>query len=166
MRIDSPKSLFLHELADMYDGEQQIVEILPKLAREVDHEPLRDAFQEHERQTNDQIRNLERCFELMSGRRGDAVCHVVRALSHEHEMMTNQDPPQELLTLYDMAAASKTEHFEIAAYQDLIASAQSLGESEVLDLLQKNLRQEQEMAQKIQRLRQSYRKEIGQKQSE
>jgi ferritin-like metal-binding protein YciE len=71
-------------------------------------------------------------------------------------MVVNQNPPKELLTLYDLGAGSKTEHFEIASYRGLIETAEAMGESEVASLLEQNLRQEEEMEKKLHELRTEY----------
>jgi ferritin-like metal-binding protein YciE len=160
MKIDSARTLFLHELADIYDAERQIADMLPKQAKEVEHGPLQDAFSRHQSDTEQQIRNLERCFEIMGEQPEGVICHVVRGLAHEHELVANQEPASQLLALYDMGAGLKTEHYEIASYEGLVATARSLDEPEVADLLQENLRQEKEMEKKIQQLRKDYEKEV------
>lgn len=71
-------------------------------------------------------------------------------------MVAKQDPPSDLLTLYDLGGASKTEHFEISSYQGLIEAAEAMGESEVAAVLKQDLRQEEEMEKKIQMLRKEY----------
>jgi ferritin-like metal-binding protein YciE len=44
----------------------------------------------------------------------------------------------------DTGAVARTEHYEIAAYEGLIAMARSLGESEAVGLLEENLKEEKE----------------------
>src|SRR5687768_13228161 len=39
--------LFLDELADIYNGEQQLTKALPKMAKAAQNEELREAFEEH-----------------------------------------------------------------------------------------------------------------------
>jgi ferritin-like metal-binding protein YciE len=46
-----------------------------------------------------------------------------------------------------ISAAIKVEHFEIASYRALLTSAQQMGQQEVVNLLQQNLREEEETAQ-------------------
>jgi ferritin-like metal-binding protein YciE len=49
----------------------------------------------------------------------------------------------ELRDLFLTGAAARVEHYEIAAYNGLIAMAKGLGEQSCADLLQENLAQEQ-----------------------
>ena len=48
----------------------------------------------------------------------------------------------------DAGAAARTENYEIAAYEGLRRMAKGLGEDEAVDLLDKNLKQEKEDAQR------------------
>ena len=54
------EALFLEELEDLYDAEQQIVKALPKMIRVASSEELESAFLEHLEQTREQVRRLER----------------------------------------------------------------------------------------------------------
>jgi ferritin-like metal-binding protein YciE len=46
-------------------------------------------------------------------------------------------------------AASRAEHYEIAAYTGLVNQARALGERDAVELLQENLRQEKEALKKV-----------------
>jgi ferritin-like metal-binding protein YciE len=46
-------------------------------------------------------------------------------------------------------AAARTEHYEIAAYEGLITMARAMGERDVVQLLDKNLKQEKETLKKV-----------------
>lgn len=54
-----------------------------------------------------------------------------------------------MLAAFDMGAALRTEHYEIATYKSLISMAECLGAQECSNLLKENLRQEEAMAQRI-----------------
>lgn len=60
-----------------------------------------------------------------------------------------EQPSAEILSMYDLEAAVKTEHYEIASYQGLIDSATTLGQSQCAQLLKQNLDQEEVMAEKV-----------------
>jgi ferritin-like metal-binding protein YciE len=45
------------------------------------------------------------------------------------------------------AAVIKVEHFEMGSYRGLITGARLMGQTEIVDLLEQNLRQEEETAQ-------------------
>lgn len=154
MTMQRPEELFLHELSDMYDGEEHILKILPKLAEESGNSEVRSAFEMHEQQTREQIQNLDQCFQLLGAERQKVTCDAVLGLKKEHDSFLKEKPDDAILTMFDLGAASKTEHYEIASYEGLIAKAQLMGQQSVARLLEQNLRQEQEMAQKVSQLSQ------------
>ena len=45
----------------------------------------------------------------------------------------------QLPDVFDAGAAAKTEYLEIAAYESLITTAEALGETEIVSLLEENL---------------------------
>ena len=152
MTMQKPEELFLHELSDMYDAEEHIAKILPKLAEEAGNSEVRSAFEMHEQQTREQIQNLDQCFQLLGAQRQKVTCDAVLGLKKEHDTFLKEKPDEAILTLFDLGAAAKTEHYEIASYEGLIAKAQLMGQQSVARLLEQNLRQEQEMAQKVSQL--------------
>ena len=56
-----------------------------------------------------------------------------------------EKPSGELLEFYNIGAAQKVERYEITAYEGLVDMAEKLGMTDVVDLLEQNL-QEEEMA--------------------
>src|SRR5215470_16085491 len=50
--------LFLDELADIYNAEQQLVEALPKMAEAAHSDELRSAFESHLEETRNQVDRL------------------------------------------------------------------------------------------------------------
>jgi ferritin-like metal-binding protein YciE len=62
MPIATSREFFIHELSDAYSAEQQIAKLLPTLVKEADHKELADALTEHERETREQIKNLDQVF--------------------------------------------------------------------------------------------------------
>ena len=54
-----------------------------------------------------------------------------------------EKPSEELLEFYNVGAAQKVERYEITAYEGLIDMAEKLGMTEVVDLLEQNLQEEE-----------------------
>src|SRR5271155_5276522 len=57
--------LFHETLKDIYFSEKQILRPLPKMAKKAQSDELRQAFEKHRDQTEDQIERLDRVFELI-----------------------------------------------------------------------------------------------------
>ena len=51
MKLDSLKTLYVNELRDLYNAENQLVKALPKMAKAASSEELKDAFDKHLEQT-------------------------------------------------------------------------------------------------------------------
>ncbi len=158
MAMQTPQDLFKHELGDIYDAEQTIAGLLSTLAGEVEDQDVRSALQQHEQETRRQIQNLDQCFQIIGAPQERVVCTAIRGLKQEHDTFIKENPSKSILTMFDLGGAAKTEHYEIAAYRDLVEQANLLGQRECARLLQENLKQEERMAQRVEQLS----KQIGQ----
>jgi ferritin-like metal-binding protein YciE len=149
-QMTTPKQLFEHELQDVYYAEKTIEKMLPKLASEATTRELSRAFESHLKETRDQIKNLERVFgELGKSAKGEA-CPGIDGIKAEHDkFMEEEQPSSDIRDLFLTGAAARTEHYEIAAYTGLISMARKLGEKQVVELLDKNLRQEKDALKKV-----------------
>jgi ferritin-like metal-binding protein YciE len=71
MSLDSLEKLFIEELKDVYNAEKQILRALPRMAKTAESPDLRQAFTKHLRETEGQVKRLERIFkELGEAARG------------------------------------------------------------------------------------------------
>jgi ferritin-like metal-binding protein YciE len=136
--------LFESELKDIYDAEQRIEEALGELSSEVDDDELKTAFEEHREETRTHIDRLEQVFDILDIEPGDEECEATKGLVEEHDEFANESPSQAELELFDLTAAQKTEHYEIASYGNLAKIADQLGQEEVGDLLHQTLEEEEE----------------------
>ena len=149
-QLKSPEELFEHELKDMYYAEQTLTKVLPKLAQESNDRELSKAFTHHLGETKQQIRNLEEVFKNLGKRAQGEKCPGIEGIKEEHESFVKEnDPTARVLDIHLTGAASRAEHYEIAAYTGLIEKARSLGERDSVKLLQENLKQEKEALKKV-----------------
>lgn len=163
MTLQTPTDLFAHELAERLDAEQAILAWLPQQIDECHtDEQARSTLQDCQRGTQQQVQNLERCFQALGGAPPKVQAAAVRGLWQEHETFLRQKPAAEILTFYNLEGAAKTEQYEIAAYNGLVEQAQYLGQPEITRLLQENLAQEQTMGRKVQQASQQAGKRVFQ----
>jgi len=59
------KELYVDELKDLYNAENQLVKALPKTAKAASSEELRAGFEEHLEQTKSHVQRLEQIFEML-----------------------------------------------------------------------------------------------------
>ncbi len=161
MPLTTPRELFVHELSDAMSAEHITLKMLPELRKEARHPELKQAFEEHERETRQQIQNLEQVFEQLGERPEETTCHAAEGLKREHEALHEEDPTPEVLELGLAAASAKTEHYEIATYTALYQMARSLGEVDVAKLLDENLVQEKAMAKRVEVLAKQIGQDLG-----
>ena len=148
--VTSPEQLFEHELQDIYYAEKTLTRVLPKLAEEASDRELSRAFTSHLKETEKQVTNLEKVFEQLGMSPEAHPCAGIEGIKKEHDdFMKENDPSAEMLDAFLTGAASRTEHYEIAAYTGLVGQARALKEREAVTLLQANLKQEKDALKKI-----------------
>ena len=152
MAHDDMRTLFLVNLATVYDGELQLLDILPRLAKEMAPGEASDAIASHLAETERQAENLRRCFQLLEEDPFCVVNHAIRGLGQVHGAFVATGPSNAVLTAFDLGAAARTEYLEIASYIGLLREAHLLGATDVALLLAENLRQERMAAEHFERL--------------
>ena len=146
MPVDSLEKLLVHDLKDLYSAEKQILQALPKMARAAKNPELKKAFQTHEKQTQEQVRRIERIFEsgTLEGRPSGKKCKGMEGLMEEGKEILQEEMPDEVRDAALIGAAQKVEHYEMAAYGTAREMAEQLGLAEAAKLLQRTLDEEGE----------------------
>jgi ferritin-like metal-binding protein YciE len=130
------EDLFLHLLKDVYHAEKQAVRAMPKMAKTVESDELRRAFETHQEETVQQV------FELVGKKPRAETCPAIQGLVEEaKEVMDGAEDP-DVLDAGILAAAQAIEHYEIARYGTLRAWAEELGMKDAARLLQQTLDEE------------------------
>lgn len=149
--MQTARELFVHELTDMLDAEQKLVEALGMQAEESSRPDLQKAFESHQQQTQKQVERLQQCFDLLDEEAEETECKGIAGIIAEHDTFTEEeDPSEDLMDIFNVGAAAKVESYEIAAYEGLIILAQQLGQTKVERLLNQNLKEEQQTLKKMQ----------------
>ncbi len=141
-KIASIHQLLLHELGDLLDAEEQILEALPKMIKAVSNEDLRDALTRHERETKGQVTRLEKAFELLDAKPKRIGCKAMEGLIKEGEEVLKTDMPPSVMDAAIIGAAQRVEHYEMAAYGTARAHAEVMEHEDVAELLQETLDEE------------------------
>lgn len=156
MSMDTIQDLFEHGLEDIYHAEHQLLDALEELEGNTEREEISQAFSEHREETQDQIGRLEEVFDMFGEPPEKEECEGIEGLLEEYEEFASMDPAQEVMDYHNMAAAEKTEHYEIAAYGNLIPLADQLGMGEAADLLEETLREEQDALEELTELTEEF----------
>jgi ferritin-like metal-binding protein YciE len=149
MSLDSLEKLFLEELRDIYHAEKQLTRALPRMAKAAESPELREAFTTHTRETEGQMKRLERVFKEVGQAVRGKRCKGMEGLIEEGKEKMEEEGEPEVLDAALIASAQKVEHYEIAAYGCLRTYAELLGYSEAAQLLQQNLEEEEATDKKL-----------------
>ena len=142
--IETLDDLFIHQLQDIYYAENQITKALPKMISKATDPQLRQGFETHLRETENQILRLERVFK-MHGHEPKAVdCPAIDGIIEEADETAGDIADKEVLDAALLAAAQAVEHYEITRYGTLVAWARRLGRDDCAGVLQQNLDEEKQ----------------------
>jgi ferritin-like metal-binding protein YciE len=144
MKAESLQDLYLEQLKDLYDAENQLIKALPKMAKAASSPELRNAFEEHLEQTKQHAQRLETIFEGMGEKAKGQKCKAMEGLVKEGSEVIEEDMTEGVKDAALIAAAQRVEHYEMAGYGCVRTYANLLGETEAANLLQKTLQEEKE----------------------
>jgi ferritin-like metal-binding protein YciE len=136
--------LFHDGLKDIYSGETQLVEALPKMAEAADNEELSGAFTDHLEQTKKHVQRLEKIMQHLGVEKGSETCEAMEGLIKEGEEIIEKYEESPVRDAALIIAAQKVEHYEIAAYGSLCELADVLGMGKIHDTLGRTLDEEED----------------------
>ncbi|HEX4065418.1 MAG TPA: DUF892 family protein [Acidobacteriaceae bacterium] len=140
--IDNLRKLYINQLQMLLSTEQQITEALPKMIDKATDTQLKQAFQSHLQETNDQVMRLEQILNQAAGEAKAVKCKVMAALVTETEDMVKDAADDAVLDAALISAGQRVEHYEIASYGAVRRWAQLLGETSHVELLDKTIKEE------------------------
>ncbi len=146
------KELYIDELKDLYNAENQLVKALPKMAKAASSSKLREGFEEHLEQTKGHVERLEDIFKLLNESPKGKKCKAMEGLIEEGSEITEEDFEGAVLDAGLIGAAQRVEHYEMAAYGTAAAFATVLGESKHASLLEQTLAEEKATDEKLTKL--------------
>jgi ferritin-like metal-binding protein YciE len=142
MPIVTLRDLYIAELQDLYDAEQQLLEALPAMAAKTTSSSLRRAFEDHFEQTRLQMERLELLFRQLDIRAIGHGCEGMRGLLAEARRRMSEAERGDVLDAALIGAAQRIEHYEMAAYGCARTYAETLGDAAAARLLQQTLDEE------------------------
>ena len=142
MKLDSLKTLYVEELRDLYNAENQLLKALPKMAKKASTPELKRAFEQHLEETRTHVDRLDQIFDRLGKKPTGKTCHGMKGLIEEGSEIMSEDATPAVRDAGIISAAQKVEHYEIAGYGTVRTFASLLGEDEAEDLLQETLDEE------------------------
>lgn len=154
-KVATMDDLFLEEIRDLYDAEQQLTKALPKMAKAAFSDKLREAFQNHLHETENQVQRLEQIFALLDEKAAGKKCAAMTGLIKEGDELVSSTDDSSVRDAGLIAAAQKVEHYEMSGYGSARTHAQLLGHDEAVSLLEETLQEEKQADRKLNDLAES-----------
>jgi ferritin-like metal-binding protein YciE len=153
--IKTMDDLFMHTLQDIYYAEHQITKALPKMIEKATDPQLRQAFQTHLSETENQIKRLDQVFQMHGQKPKGVTCEAIDGIIDEAESIIGNVADKEVLDAAMLSSAQAVEHYEITRYGTLAAWAKGLGRGDCARLLHQTLDEERATDEKLTQLAKS-----------
>lgn len=144
MQVGSLEHLYVEQLRDIYDAENQLVRALPKMVKAASSPELRSAFEDHLEKTRGHVRRLDEIFQGLGHPAKGKSCKAMIGLIEEGEELQRSEAEPSVRDAGLIAAAQKVEHYEIASYGTLRTFAEFRGDKQAAQSLQEILDEEYE----------------------
>jgi ferritin-like metal-binding protein YciE len=149
LKLESVQDLFLEELRDLYDAENQLLKALPKMAEAASAPALKMAFSQHWEQTKGHVGRLDRAFRELDVKPSGETCDAMKGLVKEGEEFIQAKGEPAVRDAGLIGAAQRVEHYEMAGYGTARTLAKRLGYQEIATMLQQTLEEEGEADKKL-----------------
>src|SRR5262245_42128958 len=144
MTVNSLQELYVEQLEDVYNAEQQILQALPQIMQAATSPNLKNTLATHFRQTQTHVLRLQQLFGALRLKPGSRVCKAMQGLIEECNDMIKEAGIAEVKDAGLIACVQRIEHYEMAAYGTLRTFAETLGHLESFGILQATLNEEGE----------------------
>jgi ferritin-like metal-binding protein YciE len=142
MELTNLAELYVDALKDLWSAESQILKALPKMIKAASSQALKQAFRNHEQQTKEHVRRLERIFSSLEASPRGKKCVGMEGLLKEGAELIREKPDPDVLDAGLISAAQHVEHYEMAGYGTVRTWARLLNHGEHAQLLQQTLNEE------------------------
>lgn len=140
--ITNLEELYYDQIRDLYSAETQLLTMLPQMAAHASNAELREAFNEHLKETNNHVMRLSEISERHGISREAVTCEAMRGLVEEAKRHLSETAPGDVRDAVLIASGNRIEHYEIAGYGAAKAFADSLGFGDDVDMLDRTLKEE------------------------
>jgi ferritin-like metal-binding protein YciE len=149
MKPSSLQELYVEQLRDLYDAEQQIIKALPEMIEAATAEDLKEALTEHLDVTKEQTTRLEGIFKNLGEKAKGEKCKGMQGVIDEGSDLIDGIDNPDVRDAAIIASAQRVEHYEMAGYGTARTFATLLEDDESSKLLQQTLDEEKEADQKL-----------------
>ncbi|HEY0985370.1 ferritin-like domain-containing protein [Schlesneria sp. T3-172] len=142
MKLATLQDLYVAELKDLYNAENQLLKALPKMAKAASDPDLAQSFLDHLEETKVQVERLETIFKELELSPKGKTCKAMKGLIEEGSEVMSENADPSVMDAALITAAQRVEHYEMAGYGCVRTFAHILGFDNAADLLQQTLDEE------------------------
>ena len=157
MKNSQLHQFFVSALKDIYYAENAIIDALEKMQKAATTEELKDAFEDHQLQTQKHARRLEKVFKIIDEKPEKKECEAIKGIIKEgEEIIKSTEEGSMTRDAALIIAAQKVEHYEIATYGGLVQLAITMGHDKAADLLEATLMEEEDTDENLTEIAESF----------
>lgn len=149
MQSSQLMKLFEEELKDIYWAEKALTKVIPKMIKNATSTELIEALDNHLMETEEQVKRVEKVFELTGQKAVAKKCEAMEGLIKEAGEIMEECEEGAMRDAGIISAGQKVEHYEIASYGTLRQFAETLGLPEAVALLEETLNEEKNADEKL-----------------
>jgi ferritin-like metal-binding protein YciE len=141
--LDTPMEAFNYKLGAALEMEKTVCDILGDSIDHAQTDEVRQMLRHHLDETKGHIDTLEQVFTAMQWDIDDSSCPAIDGLKAEGKAMMKKTDDS-LMDAIILQSCAEVEHHEIGVYENLMGSARAMGRDDVVDLLGRNCRNEEQ----------------------
>ena len=135
--------VFEDNIKDLYSAEKQLTKALPKLVKKATNSELKTALESHLGETEEHVRRLEQCAEMLGIKPTGKVCHGMMGVIDEANEHVGELEKGAVMDAVIIECGQKAEHYEMAGYGTVCEWGKILGKNDVVQILKKTLSEEE-----------------------
>jgi len=147
-KFDTPQEAYEFKLGAALTMEQTVVDMLDEMIDAAQDADVKSALTMHRDETRGHIEMLEQVFGCFGWAVDTSPCPTIEGLQKEGKTMVKKTDDSFVDSVI-LQGAVETEHHEIGVYENLIMNAEAMGRQDVVDLLRRNLSNEEQTLEKV-----------------
>jgi ferritin-like metal-binding protein YciE len=147
--------VFEDNIKDLYNAEKQLTKALPKLVKKATNPELRTALENHLGETEEHVRRLEQCAEMLGIKPTGKVCHGMMGVIDEANEHVGELEKGAVMDAVIIECGQKAEHYEIAGYGTICEWGKILGKNDVVKILKQTIAEEEKADAKLSQIAES-----------
>lgn len=152
IKIQTHEDLFKYLLQDIFCAEHTILKALSQMASVATNTNLKDTIEENLTETKNQIKRLNKIFDLLGYSKKQVKCDALKGLIQENQRLVDSIKIGAVLDMSLISFLQKIQHYEIACYSALSTISRKFNYNQVYDFLCEIISEENEMNERFAKL--------------